>query len=124
MSMTAATEVSPTLCCSFCGKPAPEVSKLIAGPGVYICNVCVDLCNNILAATDSPPQPEIPAWERMTNEEILELLPRIATAGDQVEASLQQWVMRLRQRGVTWAKIGGALGMARQSAWERFSGEE
>jgi ATP-dependent Clp protease ATP-binding subunit ClpX len=119
-----ATEVRRTLCCSFCGKPDPEVSKLIAGPGVYICNVCVDLCNNILEATDSPPQPEIPSWEHMTDEQILELLPRIATAGAQVEASLQLWVSRLRQRGTTWAKIGAALGMARQSAWERFSGEE
>ncbi|MDT4987639.1 MAG: hypothetical protein QOI74_1733 [Micromonosporaceae bacterium] len=122
--MTMATEGRPALCCSFCGQPESEVSKLIAGPGVYICDVCVDLCNNILGAADSPPQPEIPAWQHMTDEEILELLPRIATAGAQVEASLQQWVTRLRQRGITWAKIGTALSMARQSAWERFSGEE
>jgi hypothetical protein len=30
----------------------------------------------------------------------------------------------LRRRGVTWARIGTALGIARQSAWERFSGEQ
>src|SRR6056297_2898358 len=34
--------------CSFCGKSQDEVKKLIAGPGVYICNECVDLCNEIL----------------------------------------------------------------------------
>ncbi len=34
--------------CSFCGKSQDEVKKLIAGPGVYICNECVDLCNDIL----------------------------------------------------------------------------
>ena len=34
--------------CSFCGKPQDSVRKIIAGPGVYICNECVDLCNNIL----------------------------------------------------------------------------
>ena len=34
--------------CSFCGKNEDEVEQLISGPGVYICNECVDLCNNIL----------------------------------------------------------------------------
>lgn len=34
--------------CSFCGKSQDEVKKLIAGPSVYICNECVDLCNNII----------------------------------------------------------------------------
>ena len=35
--------------CSFCNKPQREVKKLIAGPNVYICNECVDTCNEILA---------------------------------------------------------------------------
>jgi ATP-dependent Clp protease ATP-binding subunit ClpX len=45
-----------TLRCSFCRKTADEVAKLIAGPGVYICNECVDRCSNILAerATTRP----------------------------------------------------------------------
>lgn len=34
--------------CSFCGKPDEEVNKLLSGPGVYICDECVDMCNNIL----------------------------------------------------------------------------
>ncbi|MDF1613614.1 ATP-dependent Clp protease ATP-binding subunit ClpX [Desulfurivibrio dismutans] len=38
------TEIS----CSFCGKPQSEVRKLIAGPTVYICNECIDLCNEIV----------------------------------------------------------------------------
>ncbi|HQV22430.1 MAG: ATP-dependent Clp protease ATP-binding subunit ClpX [Moraxellaceae bacterium] len=37
------------LFCSFCGKSQHEVTKLIAGPSVYICNECVDLCNDIMA---------------------------------------------------------------------------
>jgi len=37
-----------TLYCSFCGKSQEEVKKLIAGPSVYICDECVDLCNDIL----------------------------------------------------------------------------
>lgn len=36
------------LCCSFCNKNQNEVKKLIAGPSVYICNECINLCNNIL----------------------------------------------------------------------------
>ena len=39
---------SNKLNCSFCGKSQDEVKKLIAGPSVYICNECVDLCNDII----------------------------------------------------------------------------
>jgi ATP-dependent Clp protease ATP-binding subunit ClpX len=38
-----------TLTCSFCGKHQRQVSKLIAGPDVYICNECIDLCVEIIA---------------------------------------------------------------------------
>ena len=34
--------------CSFCGKTQDEVRKIVAGPGVYICDECVDLCNSII----------------------------------------------------------------------------
>jgi ATP-dependent Clp protease ATP-binding subunit ClpX len=37
-----------TLSCSFCGKLKGEVEKLIAGPDVYICNECVDICVEII----------------------------------------------------------------------------
>ncbi len=37
-----------TVCCSFCGKPQDDVQRIIAGPGVYICNECVELCESIL----------------------------------------------------------------------------
>ena len=44
------TDVSArTLYCSFCGKRQDEVAKLIAGPTVFICNECVDLCQDIIA---------------------------------------------------------------------------
>ena len=35
--------------CSFCGKGQKEVKKLIAGPGVYICDECIDLCTDIIS---------------------------------------------------------------------------
>jgi ClpX C4-type zinc finger len=129
--MTSETPSAPAavrLRCSFCAKTSKDVEKLIAGPGVYICNECVGLCNQILQAErDSPaePTPEVPAWdESMTDPQILELLPRIAAVGAQTEASLQRLVTILRERRVTWARIGAALQITRQSAWERFSGEE
>jgi len=37
------------LICSFCGKTQEEVRKLIAGPAVYICDECIELCNDIIA---------------------------------------------------------------------------
>ena len=40
---------SSNLCCSFCGKSQKEVRKLIAGPTVYICDECIELCNDIIA---------------------------------------------------------------------------
>jgi ATP-dependent Clp protease ATP-binding subunit ClpX len=61
--------------CSFCGKSQEQVRKLIAGPGVYICDECVDLCNEILddelldtntAAASQPTQKSEPAEKRRT----------------------------------------------------------
>ena len=54
-----------TLRCSFCGKSQNEVKKLIAGPTVYICNECIDICNEIITddqqqetAARRPPLPK------------------------------------------------------------------
>lgn len=51
--------------CSFCGKGQEEVKKLIAGPTVYICNECIELCNEIIAdelyiETEGAPLPKLP----------------------------------------------------------------
>ncbi|HVV19586.1 MAG TPA: ClpX C4-type zinc finger protein [Pseudonocardiaceae bacterium] len=121
--------------CSFCATPSSDVEKIIAGPGVYICNVCVGKCNDVLAAESrkpadskaqvAEPTAQLAAWgESMTDEQILDLLPRIAAVGTQTEASIQRLIAILRERRITWARIGSALQITRQSAWERFSGEE
>ncbi len=51
--------------CSFCGKSQKQVKKLIAGPGVYICDECIDLCNEIIdeeaADTSEEPDARLPA---------------------------------------------------------------
>jgi len=55
--------------CSFCGKSQKQVKKLIAGPGVYICDECIDLCNEIieeeLATTSETPFSELPKPEEI-----------------------------------------------------------
>ena len=128
--MTETAQEQAIAACSFCLKSNTQVRKLIAGPGVYICDQCVDLCVQIMAAemdkAGEPPEPErARLWDRFVSvEEALELLPKIAAAGTQVEENLTALVRRARALGATWAKIGEALGMTRQSAWERFSGEE
>jgi ATP-dependent Clp protease ATP-binding subunit ClpX len=48
MSKGSATDSKNTLYCSFCGKSQHEVRKLIAGPTVFICDECVELCNDII----------------------------------------------------------------------------
>ncbi len=54
----------PELECSFCGKRQDEVARIIAGPKVYICDECVDLCNDIIAqdasSADERPVPQRP----------------------------------------------------------------
>ncbi len=42
------TDNNGTVRCSFCGKTQEEVKKIVAGPGVYICNECIDLCKEII----------------------------------------------------------------------------
>jgi hypothetical protein len=110
--------------CSFCLKQDNEVSRMVAGPGVYICNECVALCDQIIGSPPSLP-PGMSSWgEDLRLDVVLSSLPRMAAAGAQVESNLARYVMRAKRLGATWAAIGASLGMTRQSAWERFSGEE
>lgn len=111
--------------CSFCGKPGDQVKRLVAGPGVHICDECVGLARGVIDQyRDNPVEVRLPLWESLTDEQMLEHIPRVSAVADQVEANLRAWVQELRRRGVTWARIGEALGITRQSAWGRFSGEE
>ncbi|GGP55339.1 ClpX C4-type zinc finger protein [Saccharothrix coeruleofusca] len=116
-----ANAVSP-LGCSFCGKRAAEVRRIIAGPGVYICDGCVALCDQALAEDlGSGDAATVPEWAGMTDDELLDHLPRIAATAERVENGLRERVAELCGRGVTWTRIGEALGTTRQSAWERFA---
>lgn len=110
-----------TLCCSFCSKDKDSVTKLVAGPGVYICNECVDLCNEIMATNTVP---EIRVWHDQPDEEMLASLARVQAIVPQIDAAIHEYVDILRTRGISWTRIGAALGVSKQAAWERFSGED
>ncbi len=127
------------LTCSFCNKSQSEVAKLVAGPGVYICNECVALCDRIIAeelsrkeakppktgrSAESQDPTTIKAWDGLSDQGLLEEMVRAHAAHQNVDRAVAHHVAALKKRGVSWARIGEALGMTRQSAWERFSGEE
>jgi len=103
--------------CSFCGKSEREVAKLLAGPRVFICDACVGVCNRIL---DAVPR-TFAGWDAMTDAQLLAALKPAAASVDGTRAVLQSQVDTLRRRGISWEAIGGALGVSRQAAWERFS---
>src|SRR5487761_1205296 len=103
--------------CSFCAKSRSEVDRLIVGPGVYICNECIGMCDAGIAGRPLPGT--IPDWAQMPTEELTARMVRVAQARDQVDDFVGFAVRQLRERGVTWAEIGAALGVTRQAAWDR-----
>ena len=117
-----ATEPERILYCSFCFKSQHEVRKLISGPAaVYICDECVGLCNEIIAQAPRRGASSTASAEELPTERLLERLQPIEDTIQGRGNQLQQVVDILRSREVSWAQIGAALGMSRQSAWERFS---
>jgi ClpX C4-type zinc finger protein len=109
-----------TLYCSFCFKSQHEVRKLISGPAsIFICDECVDLCNEIIA--DRPPNLNSASSEQLPTKRLLERLSAIEQTVQGKGGQLQTVVDLLRSRKVSWAQIGMALGISRQSAWERFT---
>ena len=109
------------LLCSFCGKGAEEVAQLIAGPGPAICDECVGLCNDVLAGRRLDG---IRTWDDQSDAELIATMVRVSSLRHQVDRAVGRIARLLRARGVTWTVIGGALGITKQSAWERFSGED
>ena len=109
--------------CSYCLRPRSQTGPLVASPLAAICQPCVQRAAELFAShgeeasdVDAPGMP----WARLTDDELLRRLPEVAAAGRQVEEHLATWVAAARERGISWARIGDALEMTRQSAWERF----
>ena len=110
-----------TFYCSFCFKSQHNVKELISGPAsIFICDECVAVCNECIAGRFSDKS-KSPSDKELPTERLLERLQAIEDTL-QGKGNQLQWVVELlRSREVSWAVIGAALGISRQSAWERFS---
>ncbi len=109
--------------CSFCKKNNTEVKKLIAGPGVYICDECVTLCDALVAVVTTPEEAARQGSDFVGRSagELLELLPAMAETASEVEADVRRWVERVLAAGGTWNQVAESLGVDVESAQARFS---
>ena len=80
-------ESSELLKCSFCGKSQKQVKKLIAGPGVYICDECIELCNEIIVEELSNAS-AVSLQELPKPQEIFEFLNQYVIGQDRAKKSL------------------------------------
>jgi hypothetical protein len=112
--------------CSYCGKAQTDVKTLIAGPGVFICDECVQLCQAIIAKKagnqETAAQGAMDALlpDNAPTETLLKSLAGHNGAFERIDAGMQDIVDILREREVSWATIGQALAVSRQAAWKRF----
>lgn len=113
--------------CSFCTKPSTAVRRLVAGPGVSICDECVARSATIIADVDAGNTTAKSATRRSPDDysadDILGLLPTLAATAGRVEADLAAWVNRLRARGVAWSTIADTLGVDAAAARRRFESD-
>jgi ATP-dependent Clp protease ATP-binding subunit ClpX len=79
-------EPTTKLKCSFCGKEQSKVKKLIAGPNIYICNECVDLCNDILLEETKNEKEEV--FEISKPKEIFSYLDDVIVGQDDAKKKL------------------------------------
>ena len=79
-------EKTTKLHCSFCGKEQSQVKKLIAGPNVYICNECIDLCNDILLEETKNEKAEV--FEISKPKEIFSYLDEVIVGQDEAKRKL------------------------------------
>lgn len=76
--------------CNFCGRSGDEVERLIAGPGVFICNECIEVCRNILEEEmkTSKKKKGLPDFELPTPEKIKEYMDQYVIEQDDVKVAL------------------------------------
>ena len=75
--------------CSFCGRSGEEVEKLIAGPGVYICNECIEVCENILKEEmKADKQKSVPHFKLPVQEEIKKYMDQYVIEQDDAKIAL------------------------------------
>jgi len=108
----------PLMYCAFCRRDDRHVPTLVAGPGVFICGDCVTLAAKAIKREQTP---DFAGFDSLDDDQLLAgLTPARAIAG-QTDAAVGELVAILRKRGVSWSRVGEALGVTRQAAWERYS---
>lgn len=107
--------------CSFCGVPGTATTEFAGGLGALMCRSCVERYHHIFVTPEKKAAVRRPWYDEMDDETALATLPKILQAADQVEDFAREWVEVLRDRGLSWAEIGRAMGVSRQAAWQRFS---
>jgi hypothetical protein len=125
MSATTTSTGALIASCSFCSKPNSEVRKLVAGPGVFICNECVDLSVTIIAATVDE-SPEESARRRAefvgrSTEDTLMFLSSLARSSTQLENDMIRWIRSLREQDVDSDRIASVLGTSVDSSANALS---
>jgi hypothetical protein len=87
-----------------------------------MCTDCLTTFSQAFAAPENASQ-RVLGWsdDSMSDADMLARLPLIAATAAQVDRYLRLWVGRIRERHISYAEIGKALGVSRQAAWERFS---
>src|ERR1700680_1851009 len=96
--------------CSFCGKSQKQVKKLIAGPGVYICDECIDLCNEIIE--EELAEPAEFKWDSLPKpREIYEFLDSYVIGQDKAKKALSVAVYNHYKRVQTGTERPGSDGV-------------
>ncbi len=110
------------LTCSFCGLDAKSVDALLAGPGVNICNQCIDVGVRTIATRDALEEPDIKPsdLEGTGDETLLHQMAATSALVDKTRDRLQCQVRELRHRDIDWSAIGAVIGVSHQVARERF----
>lgn len=110
--------------CSFCAKNQHEVKKLVAGPGIYVCDECIGLCQKFIddgskGKKDGPLNP-IDYFKTLENAALTKGIAGAERVRGDIGSQQQLIVDILRDRNVSWSDIGQALGVSRQAVWRRF----
>jgi ATP-dependent Clp protease ATP-binding subunit ClpX len=100
--------------CSFCGKSQKQVKKLIAGPGVYICDECIDLCNEIIEE-ELAEAPELKLEELPKPREIYEFLNDYIVGQEQAKKVLSVAVYNHYKRIQVGASQDGEVELAKSN---------
>lgn len=100
--------------CSFCGKSQKQVKKLIAGPGVYICDECIDLCNEIIEEELSEPS-ELPLDELPKPKDIKSFLDDYVVGQEAAKRTLSVAVYNHYKRVQVGQRTGEDVELAKSN---------